>query len=423
MIVTRMRMLRRGVSWCLVIALVVGWQLAKAHADPAESAGWSFSWSAWAQGDAMLYAAESSDQLHPETGQPLNETRMYLRRARLRTEAARGNWRAVLEFDGNTIDKPEARLLAANVNGRWAWQDAALMARVGMLKIPFGAELGEEERERIFPELTTASRALFPGNYDMGIHAAATWHNVGIVVAATNGAPVADAQWQGRDPSSAYDLMARLSYRGAPLRDMGLEIGVSGLVGKGLSPGRLPSNDDLVWVDANEDGLVQNTELQVIAGDPGLPASEFSHNALGVDAAATWTLGGSLAGRAFAEVVVATNLDRGLLVADPTAAARDFREFGWHIGLAQRLPLKMFVGVRYHQYRPDRDALDIQGETVARADPRWGALDAVVGADMRGMRLQAAYIHAQNPLGRNDAGQPATKSADQLLVRLTWGLK
>ena len=53
------------------------------------------------------------------TGQPLNETRFLLRRARLGVRAEYQILSSYLELDANTVQGPVARVSAADVSIRW----------------------------------------------------------------------------------------------------------------------------------------------------------------------------------------------------------------------------------------------------------------------------------------------------------------
>src|SRR5262249_9664548 len=151
-------------------------------------------------------------------------------------------------------------------------------------------------------------------------------------VAAMNGAPVGDAQWKGRDPISSYDFILRvgadvpLPYRGRVVA------GVSALAGAGLHPGTPPTKDQIQWVDENQEGIVQTTELQVTPGMAGEPSQPFGHDGLGADLAVHWCLCALGRGYAFAEGVIARNLDRGAVYADPVKRSRDLRELGVVVG-------------------------------------------------------------------------------------------
>ena len=96
-----------------------------------------------------------------------------------------------------------------------------------------------------------------------------------------------------------------------------LVAGVSALTGSGLHPGDPPTKEGLQWVDENQDGIVNpNTELQVIRGTPGTPSETFERRAIGGDVQLHWCFCRIGNGTAFAEVALATNLDRGIVYAD-----------------------------------------------------------------------------------------------------------
>ena len=87
-----------------------------------------------------------------------------------------------------------------------------------------------------------------------------------------------------------------------------------------------------MWRDQNEDGIVQQTELQSIPGSPATPSEGFQRFALGGDARLHVGIPviGELTLRT--ELVRAKNLARGVFVADPVASSRDLRELGWYVG-------------------------------------------------------------------------------------------
>lgn len=376
----------------------------------------------WAQVDSVAWSQDSEDQLDPATGDPLNQERFLVRRARVRASAERGPWSGAVEIDGNTVDGATARLLAAEV----AWRaptgpDVELELAGGLFKIPFGAEVPLPDRRRDFFEPSRAARALFPGNYDAGVEARGAWRFLRWTIAAMNGAPVADAQFTGRDPSHSFDFLGRV---GVELGGCGWSVaaGFSALTGRGFSPGEPPTKDEIQWVDLNEDGLVGPLEITVIPGDPGLAASTFPHKALGFDAKVRWYAKWIGWGEAIAEIVGATNLDRGLYVADPQTFSRDLRELGWHVGAVQSVTDHALVGVRLDRYQPDRDAYEVEGTMLVGTDPTWTTL-AVLAGYRRGddSRVVVEYDHERNPLGRADDGSPTTRAADRVTVRAQVG--
>lgn len=400
---------------------------------PAPSSESRIDWSAWMQVDAVAWSQESQDELDPATRAPLDQTRVLIRRGRLRATYGKGTIRGVLEVDGNTVDGPAAKIQIGAVT--WAWpervhvdehgrtvadrdpQAPVVAITAGLFPTPFGTEVERPDRQRIFLEPGWAWRATFPGNADAGVMAAGAWRFARLELAAMNGAPSGDAQWKGRDPTAAPDLVGRAGVDvelGGGARVRG---GVSWLVGTGLHPGTPPTKDQLTWVDANQDGIVQLTEIQVIPGSPGLPSKTFSRDALGADVAVDWCARGLGAGEAFGEAMIATNLDRAVIVSDPVAADRDLRQLGYQIGAWQDLGAWARAGVRYDAYRPDRDAREVEGASVVGIDPRFATLALLGTVRWSGGRLYLEYDHQRDPRGRGDDGQPAPRAADRFTVR------
>jgi hypothetical protein len=102
----------------------------------------------------------------------LDQDRILLRRGRLRVTAAYTQLSGLLEIDLNTVSGSQVRVSAAEVAYRVApWPGAA----VGLLKIPFGFEVGQSDKDRLFLERSTVVRALFPGEYDVGARLAGGW--------------------------------------------------------------------------------------------------------------------------------------------------------------------------------------------------------------------------------------------------------
>ena len=377
----------------------------------------------WAQVDAVAWSGDSVDQLEPSTGEPLNRERFLVRRARLRASGARGPVSASLELDGNTVDGAALRLLAAELRYDLASRLSSgarggleLDLSAGLFKTPFGAEVPLADRERFFFEPSRAARALFPGSYDAGAMLGGRWKLLRWAVAATNGAPVGEAQFRGRDPSSSLDFVGRVGIAGGGC-GYSAAVGLSALAGRGFHPGAPATKDQIIWVDSNENGLIESTELQVLDGDPATPSEGFDHRALGVDVGGTWWVPGLGWGRAAAELVIATNLDRGLLIGDPIAQSRDLRELGWHVELEQQVRPWARLGVRYDRYQPDRDSFEVQGLEVINVDPTWSTWSVVAALQDGDRRLAVSYEHEQNPLGRGDDGSPTTRSADRVTVR------
>ncbi len=387
---------------------------------PSAPAAATLAFSGWAQVDAVAWAGGSVDQLDPSTGEPLNQERLLVRRARLRAEGARGDLSGSLELDGNTVAGSALRLLSAELRYARGFGELDLTVTAGLFKTPFGVEVPMADRQRFFFEPSRAARALFPGSYDAGAMVSGGWKMLRWSIAATNGALVGDAQFRGRDPSDSYDLVGRVGVAGGGC-GVSWSAGFSALTGRGFHPGAPATKDEIIWVDANENGLIESTELQVLDGDPATPSKGFDHRGLGVDLGGTWWIPGLGWGRAAAELVIATNLDRGLLVGDPFEQSRDLRELGWHVEVEQQVAPWARLGARYDRYQPDRDATEVTGLELVGVDPTWQTWSVVAALGDEERKLAIGYDHERNPLGRGQDGRPATRSADRVMVRAQVG--
>lgn len=379
--------------------------------------GWQVDLTGYLQTDAIAYAQDSADQVDA-SGAPLNQERFLIRRGRLRAEARRDDLFGVLELDGNTTAGPTARIIGAQVG----WHHEKLVTlTAGLFKTPFGVEVPASERDKAFLEPPAFARALVPGNYDAGVMASGAYGVARWAIAVVNGAPVGDTQWKGKDPSASHDLVGRIGAEIEGPRRLRVEVGFSALVGDGLHPGTPATKDQLQWIDENNDGRVQTTELQIIPGSVATASQSFDRNALGVDLQVHWCLCRLGNGTAFAEGVLATNTDRGLVYADPVAASRDFRELGFAIGVVQDLGDHAQAGVRYDRYDADRDVVAQLGTAIVGQHKIFSTLSVMAAGRWHDARLLVQYDHERNPFGRDDTGMPITRSADRLTFRAQVG--
>ncbi len=385
--------------------------------------GWTTDLDGFVQIDAVPYSQHSLDEIDPSgNGTSLNEETISVRRAFLRAEARRDDYFAELELDGNTVKGPAARIVTSQVG--WQLPGAVIdqrepLARVrgGLMLIPFGALVPTNARDRAFLEQPTFLRALFPGEVDGGVNADGAYGLVRWSLSAMNGSPVADAQWHGRDPVSSYDLLGRIGTDIALPHRGRVVAGISALKGTGLHPGTPPTKDSLQWIDENQDGLVQITELMTVPGSPGIPSQQFSRNALDLDATVHWCLRGFGHGMLRFEGAIAKNLDRGVVYADPVARSRDVRELGFVLGLEQDLGPYALAGVRYDRYDADRDAAEAEGVTTVYTHEVFSTLAVMAAARWHTSRLIVEYDRVTNPFGRSDSGAPTTLRADRLAIR------
>lgn len=385
--------------------------------------GWQLDLTGYVQADAIAYSESSADEIATDRT-PLNEERFLIRRGRVRVEAHRDAFSAGIEVDGNTINGPMARLLSASVGWRYQRTGDALplvAVTAGMFKTPFGVEVPASERDKAFLEPPAFARAFVPGNYDAGVMAQGAFGIARWSVAIVNGAPSGDARWTGRDPNANHDLVGRIGAAvEGPLR-FRVEAGASALAGEGLHPGTPQTKDELQWVDENQDGLVQSTELQVVPGAAATPSQRFDRKALGADLQLHWCICRLGTGTAFAELALGTNLDRGLIYADPVAASRDYRELGVAVGVVQNLGDHAQAGVRYDRYDGDRDVTERLGLAIVGENKVFSTLSVMAAGRWSSARFVAQYDHERNPFGRGDDGMPITRAADRLTFRAQVG--
>jgi len=384
--------------------------------------GWQLDLTGYVQVDSVAWSQASVDELDPSTGQPLDEERFLIRRARLHAEAHRDALSAAIELDGNTLNGPATRIITAQLGWTYTLDDQPLVVvTAGLFKIPFGAEVPANERDKAFLEPPAMSRALFPGNYDAGAMVQGRYGLARWSLAIMNGAPVLDAQWKGKDPTSSYDFIGRLGADIAGPRKLRVEAGVSALSGTGLHPGTPPTKDGIQWVDDNQNGRVDPTEIQIVPGSPGEPSQQFSRSALGADIQIHWCLCALGIGTAFFEAALATNLDRSLVYSDPVSASRDLRQLGFAIGAVQELGPHAVVGVRYDRYDADRDAMDREGVDLINVHKVFSTLAVMASAQWHDARVIAQYDRERNPFGRGDDGAPTTRAADRVTLRAQVG--
>jgi hypothetical protein len=376
--------------------------------------------SGFVQADAVLHRQSSQDEVSP-SGQPLNQDRFSIPRAHLRLDAQKWMLLAAFEIEGSTTNGPAVRPVEADLSFRWQGPDKSgpplLTSTVGLQKIPFGFEVPQLDPQRFFLERTTTARALFPGTYDLGFRIEGGYRFLRYAFAVMNGEPIGEASFGGRDPNGAKDFVGRIGVDGSPTSFLRIRAGVSALSGTGFHQGTAATKDTLVWRDANGDGIVQLSEIQIIPGVPATPSQSFSRFALGADlavAARLPVLGElTLSG----EVVRSGNLDRGVEPADPVGAGRDFRELGFYVALTQEVTRYAMVGARYDRYDPDADVTEQRGVSLVPTSHAYSTLAVAAAARYPPGRLIFEYDHNTNNLGRTPGGLPTTLADDAFTLR------
>ena len=373
----------------------------------------------------LAFRQSSEDQINTSTGNPLNENRFMIRRARLRATLDRTYVAGLLELDANTVNGPQARIAGAEASLRLPGPDGAgsdvplLMATIGLFKIPFGWEVIESDRERLFLERSTTERALFPGEYDVGARLQGGWRFLRYALAAMNGDPIGERAFPVREPNHQHHWVGRLGIDGGegPWR---VVAGFSGLYGTGFHKGTPATKPGIQWIDSNEDGVIDSNELRPVPGRAAEPSINFPRHALGADLLIAGTTG---IGRttAYGEIYYARDLDRTILPADPTGAVgavgRSYRELGWYVALMQDIGPHATIGARYDYYNPDRDASDRQIGMVVPNDASYSTLALVGALRSPSGRLIVEYDINRNHLGRAASGLPTNLRDNVFAIR------
>ncbi len=373
----------------------------------------------------LAFRQSSEDQINGATGNPLNEDRFMIRRARLRATLDRTYVAGLLELDGNTVNGPTARIAGAEASLRLPGPDGdrgvpLLMATIGLFKIPFGWEVIESDRDRLFLERSTTERALFPGEYDVGARLQGGWRFLRYSVAAQNGEPVGERSFPLRDPNHQKDWVGRL---GVDAADGPVQVvaGFSGLYGTGLHKGTPATKPTFQWNDSNEDGAIDPTELRPVPGRAAQPSINFPRHGLGGDLRIVVTTPRLGRTTAYGELYYARDLDRAILPADPTGAigavGRSYRELGWYVAIMQDLGEHLTVGARYDYYDPDRDARDSQVGMVVPSSASYSTLALVGALRAPGGRLIVEYDINRNHLGRTVSGVPTNLKDNVFAIR------
>ena len=380
--------------------------------------------SGYAQIDWTIHNQLSQNEINFATGEPLNRDRFTLRRGHLRAVSERNYLSVALELDANTqngINGAQVRPIDAEVSLQWPEHiDESrpyIAATLGLMKIPFGFEVPELDEVRPFLERSTVMRALFPGEFDVGARFRGGYRFVQWAIAAMNGNPLGDEVFPTLAPSRTKDLVGRVGVRGEVAPGIAWEAGVSGETGMGFHEGTPPTKDQLIWRDENGDGIVQATEIDVIAGSSATASQEFHRFAIGADARLMVHIArlGELALRA--EIVRGQNLDRGVEFADPVGASHDLRELGWYAGATQELTQWAMVGIRYDQYNPDQDASTQRALYLVPSDRTYRTLALMAMLRYDRARLVLEYDKNDNALGRDPSGAPTTLKSDALTMR------
>jgi hypothetical protein len=383
-----------------------------APATPVVRSAWpSLTLSGLVQIDAT--ARQSSEDELRQSGDPLNQDRVLLRRGRMRVTGAYDKVSGLVEIDLNTVNGSQVRVSTAEA----AYQLAPwLSAAIGIPKIPFGFEVEQSDKERLFLERSAMVRALFPGEYDVGARLSGRWKFLRYAIAVQNGEPAGERAFALRDPNQAKDITARAGIA-TPIGSMMFGAGFSVLTGRGFHAGTPATKDVLIWKDLNEDGVVGPNEVQVILGQSATASASYDRFGIGADAQLTLDLASLGKLTVYGEVIVAGNLDRAVVLPDPIVIGRDLRELGYY-GAAVYEPANWWaLGVRYDRYDPDSDAAELRAGNLVPSDSSLSTFSVTGALRQAHGRLILQYDHNANHNGRAANGVPTNLGDDALTLR------
>lgn len=361
----------------------------------------------------------SEDQLD-SSGQPLNQDRFLIRRARLGVTMDRQYGEGRIEVDGNTVNGPAFGLTGAEASLKLPGSDDSappvVRGTLGLFRIPFGREVPQDDRYRLFMERSTAARALFPGEADLGVRLSGGWHFIRYALAVMNGQPLGSSAFAGLDPNHQKDILGRVGVEQS-LDKVEFAGGFSGLRGTGFHAGQLATKPSVQWNDVDENNQLAPNEIKGLPAVPALPSSSFTRAAFGADASLSVRLSSFLKTTVAAEFYLASDLDRAILPADPKGiAGRDFRELGYYVSLIQEYG-RWRLGVRYDYYNPDQDANKLLDINPILTNASYSTLAVVAGCTAPWGRLLVEYDRNRNHLGIDLTGLPTNLDNNAVLVR------
>lgn len=373
-----------------------------------------------------LNRQSSLNELSDGTGEPLNENRFMVRRARLRLGR---DWKhvgvfSVTEFfsGGNTV-RPAGLDVHAMIPRKNEDEPDILVVRAGLIPVPFGMETFEQRADdRFFGERALFTDGFVPGRFDLGVSAAVHVWDVDWVVALQNGEPINSPTFSYLDPNGGKDLSSRLRVQGELVEGLHGAVASSVIVGRGFSAGTPPTKDSFEWRDLNEDGRVLQSELIPIPGSAGRPSQSYDRWGVGGDVQ-LWTQVPKLGKlHLYSEVALGVNLDRAVAVADPVLLGRDQRSVGALVAFTQEVTPLVTVGARVEQYEPNLDALELFDGVTVVTRRRFRTLTAGVSLNHHMSETARARVLAevelqQNSLGRDNQGRPAQLPNNALRVR------
>ncbi len=363
---------------------------------------------------------DSADQVQ-QGGSPLNQDRFLVRRARLRLDGA-WPWAAMaIEVDGSTTRGPTFGIRRAEGSLVWRNGDKAppyAQLTMGLTEIPFGRELTVANKLRPFMERSSASLAFFPGEPDVGVRLSGGLYAFRYAIGIYNGEPLDDrvTSRPARDYNAAKDVVTRFGVDVEPSDWLHVQGGTSFLRGKGFHAGTDATKNAAQWRDTNENAVIDQGEITAIPGSAATPSQNFDRWAVNADLEikVRTRLGWSTLQ---AEATAATNLDRGVIVADPVISGTDTREIGYLAAFTQELATYGLIGLRYDLYDPNADYLTPRAGKLLPTTQRIRTISPLVGVYYDRAKLYFQYDFIDDHLARDERGVPADLKNNRWLLR------
>jgi hypothetical protein len=362
----------------------------------------------------------SQDQLDPD-GATLNQDEFGVRRARVRLDHGWGFGFATLEVDAGTLGGVNLRIRRAEASVFYRGQAAIdetpwVVLTAGVTDLPFGGELGESQRDRLFMEQSIASRALFPTPADVGVKLWGAYQALEYGLAVVNGEPTT-GNGIPTDPNAHKDISARVGFTSNLSEKSDLGAGASFYTGQGFSAGTPGSKDTLEWIDINNNGSVDGGEILGITGSSPIPSQNFERWAAALDFHARIQSGLGLT-RLGAEAYLASNMDRGVLPSDPVASGADANAIGGSVYVVQQLAKYFLLGLRAAYYDPTSSLLEQHAGEFHLKDQSYVEISPTVGVAVDRFRLSFEYDFLFDHLGRDALGVPTDAKNDHFTLRL-----
>jgi hypothetical protein len=214
------------------------------------------------------------------------------------------------------------------------------------------------------------------------------------------------------------DIVARLGADARPTASTRIAGGVSVLRGQGFHQGTDATKNSVQWRDSNENSLIDPGEITAAPGAAPTPSESFPRWAFGADLRlrARTPIGWS---SLYGEVTLASNLDRGLFVADPIATSVDVRELSYYAAFVQEITPYALAGLRFDTYDPNADFFDRRQGKLIPTSQAIHTFSPLVGLALPShARLIFQYDVVRDQLAKDARGVPVDLKNDRWTLRL-----